>query len=69
MIFGMKKKSHKKRKARLVCEICGISNGKGDKEITEHHKKPRSEGGSNRRWNIQRICLGCHKKIHNGKDE
>lgn len=68
IIPGIRKKSRKKKKASLVCEECGVSNGKFDKEITKHHIKPRSEGGSNRKYNIKYLCLACHRKTHNQKE-
>lgn len=57
-------KAHKKRKRERVCKICGVWNGKGVKEITTHHIKPRSEGGSDRWWNKIDVCLGCHMELH-----
>lgn len=45
------------------CEMCGqiISI----EAIEVHHKKPKSEGGSDKEHNLMRICTNCHKKIHN----
>jgi hypothetical protein len=48
------------------CQLC-------EKKFTEHdrphmhHKKPRSEGGSDRPDNIALIHKSCHKKLHEKK--
>lgn len=44
-----------------ACPVCG-------KPIEHyHHRKPRSEGGSNRPENIIGLCRDCHAAIHTGK--
>lgn len=45
-----------------VCEICG----EGDVPLEGAHWKPHSVGGSDRRFNILRLCPNCHTKLDYG---
>lgn len=56
------------KKKHLVCDKCGRLNGNGDKKITKHHIIPLGKGGKDEWDNIQWLCLGCHKKLHNGRE-
>jgi 5-methylcytosine-specific restriction endonuclease McrA len=51
-----------------VCFICKKTNGKGDKQLTIHHKIAFADGGKDEINNIEIICLGCHKKFHNSHE-
>lgn len=44
------------------CEECGSVNN-----LTIHHKKPLSTGGSKHRENCVTLCGECHKLIHQHK--
>ncbi|RRJ29991.1 HNH endonuclease [Halocatena pleomorpha] len=30
-----------------------------------HHATPLSDGGSNRLWNLELLCVNCHNARHN----
>lgn len=54
--------------AKGRCEICGKqlaweNHNEGERGAWEaHHIIPKSERGSNDRFNCQILCLDCHKK-------
>jgi len=41
------------------CEQCGLNVN-----LTVHHKKQLSQGGTNERNNLEVLCLRCHKQKH-----
>lgn len=41
------------------CERCGARG-----QLCVHHKKPRSDGGSNQIENLELVCLPCHGLLH-----
>ncbi|MFC1754364.1 HNH endonuclease [Thermoproteota archaeon] len=41
------------------CEQCGSTV-----DLSVHHKKPLSHGGTNDEDNLEVLCLNCHKKYH-----
>jgi len=52
------------RKRRIVeevgrCEECG-----SNEDLTIHHKKSLSQGGTHSRRNLKVLCLECHQKYH-----
>ena len=47
-----------------LCEIC-----KKNRNVEPHHKKKRSQGGSDKKINVIYICRFCHIDIHNCKGE
>lgn len=51
-------------KKQTLCSVCLRNNGKYNRQLTLHHIKPLSEGGTDNKNNIQIICLECHRKIH-----
>jgi RNA-directed DNA polymerase len=68
------RKAHKLRpkhaviaeRQKHVCPLCGESLF-NDEEIQEHHKKPRSQGGTDRLANLTLVHLYCQQQIHSGK--
>ena len=51
-------------KAKIIgetgkCEKCGSTD-----ELTIHHKKKLSDGGTNKRGNLEVLCMNCHRKYH-----
>lgn len=48
-----------------TCALCGRKNGKRNKQITKHYVIPLAWGGKDDLSNIQFLCMGCHKGIHN----
>lgn len=54
-----KKKALSKWRDRQKCQECG-----SEKNLTVHHKTPKSCGGLDRSWNYEVLCRGCHGKEH-----
>ncbi len=47
------------KKANGKCEICFTSEN-----LTRHHIREKSKGGSNNQRNIQILCKVCHVRLH-----
>ena len=47
-----------------ICQIC-----KESKKLTIHHKRPRSQGGTNNDSNLILLCKNCHDAIHGRREE
>ncbi len=53
-------------KKRHFCIICKLKDGVINKEdLTVHHDKKQSDGGSNRLSNIEILCEKHHSQLHN----
>jgi len=48
------------QKARYKCQTCGSSEN-----LTRHHKKRKSKGGTNNHDNLKILCRECHDRKHN----
>jgi RNA-directed DNA polymerase len=57
------------RKQKWLCPLCGVTLF-NEEELQIHHKKPRSQGGTNEIENLALVHLYCHQQIqiHGGKD-
>lgn len=55
--------SQAKQRDHYRCRECRTS-----KELTVHHIKPRSEGGTNNLSNLITLCRRCHDLIELGDD-
>jgi RNA-directed DNA polymerase len=49
-----------------ICPMCGETLY-NEEELHVHHKKPRSQGGTEEFRNLALIHLYCHQQIHSGK--
>lgn len=47
----------------LVCEICSAARA-----VHIHHRKLRSQGGTNDFTNLLHICTSCHMRAHANRD-
>ena len=52
-------------KRKHYCIICKLIDGTiNRKDLTVHHDKPKSEGGSNKPKNLELLCEKHHKQLH-----
>jgi hypothetical protein len=51
------------RAQRGLCSHCGESLFNGE-SLHRHHLLPKSEGGTDKRSNVQLLHLYCHQRIH-----
>lgn len=51
-------------KAKIIKEAGKCLDCPSEDNLTVHHKKPLSQGGTNESNNLEVICLKCHKKHH-----
>ena len=42
----------------IACELCGI------KAVDIHHKKLKSQGGTDEADNLIAVCRPCHSELH-----
>jgi len=62
-------KNYLKEKGLVQGDVVECSNcGKQDyiENMNLHHKKFRSQGGSDDVENLQILCFWCHYRLHNG---
>lgn len=52
----------------FTCPVCGITLF-NEEELHEHHRKPKSKGGTDEESNLRLLHLYCHQQIHTEKQE
>ena len=45
----------------IACEVCGV------KAVDIHHKKMKSQGGTDEADNLIAVCRDCHQHLHDLK--
>ena len=57
--WKLMRKRQKFRREKGVCSVCGTNHN-----LTVHHKNGNFK--CNSKWNLQVVCVDCHKSIHRG---